>query len=270
MAAAELRPEVEQAVARVDLAPTIGRTGRSRSLTPGSHETATRKPACGDDPLLALAEEPGRIGERTHYAAEVVLELPLGARDLLLGGRVVERWEVGVRERVRLEAERPLAVEVDDLVPAEHRRLRAVPPEGRPPVDDRRRDEDGRPKAALGQQRLRLLGHVDEPVVEAEADRPAARNSLVDQLRGLDDVDDAVGLGGEIVHLPPKVARADGELVAVVGDPVVEEDPQAAPSSCPSVRAAHAVERALVASALRTYFTSASQSIRRAGARPSK
>ena len=83
-----------------------------------------------------------------------------------------------MRERVRLEAERPLAVEVDDLVPAEHRRLGAVPPEGRPPVDDRRRDEDGCPKAALGKERLGLLRHVHEPVVEAEADRPAARASL--------------------------------------------------------------------------------------------
>ncbi len=117
---------------------------------------------------------------------------------------------------------------------------------------------------------MRLLGHVDESVVEAEADRPVARNSLVEQLRGLDDVDDAVGLGGEVVHLPPEVARADGQLVAVVGDPVVEEDAQAVSfvlpicTRRPCSRARPGHER------LEDVLHVSLPSIRRAGARPSK
>ena len=123
-------------------------------------------------------------------------------------------------------------------------------------------------KAALGQKRLRLLGHVDEPVVEAETDRPAARSLLVEQLRGLDDVDDAVGLGGEVVHLPPEVARADGELVAVVGDPV-EENAQSVLvlpicARRPRGRARPGHER------LEDVLHVSLPSIRRAGARPSK
>ena len=60
---------------------------------------------------------------------------------------------------------------LDDLVPAEERRLRLVPAELRPPVDDGRRNEDRRTEPSLGEDRQRLLSHVEEPVVEAEPDR---------------------------------------------------------------------------------------------------
>ena len=135
----------------------------------------------------------------------------------------------------------PSSVQLDDLVPAEERRLRPVPAELRPPVDDGRRNEDRRTEPSLGEERQRLLGDVEEPVVEAESDRARQRPALVEQLGGVDHVDDAVGLGREVVHLSPEVAWADRQLVAVVGDPVVEEDPQALPA--PAARPCAATRR---------------------------
>src|SRR5204862_6993975 len=41
-----------------------------------------------------------------------------------------------------------------------------------------------------------------------------------------DNVEHAIALLGEDLHLLPESPRPDGQLVAVVGDAVVEEDPQ--------------------------------------------
>ena len=179
MAAAELRAEVQQTVAPVDLTPTERETVCATRVTSGLARDCDVEPGCGDEPTFADPEEPGRVGKRENFAPEMLLERNLGAVDLLPGRGVAQLEEIRVSERVGLETECALTVEVDDLVPAEHGRLRAVPPERRPPVDDRWGDEDGCPEAALGEKRMGLLRHVHEPVVEAETDGPVARIALI-------------------------------------------------------------------------------------------
>jgi hypothetical protein len=127
---------------------------------------------------------------------------------------------------VSFEAKRPLGVELGDLVPTEDGRLPPVPVEARPPVDDPWRDEHRRSEAPLRKDRQRLFRDVEEAVVEAQPDRFARRCAVVEKLDSLEDIHHAVTLGGEIVHLAAEGSWADRQLVAVVGDPVVEEDPQ--------------------------------------------
>ena len=153
-------------------------------------------------------------------------------------------------QRVRLETQRAVAVELEDVLPREECGLFAVPREGRPAVRDRRSDEDGCPKAALGEDRKRVIGDVEVAVVEAESHRPGERRARVEEVDRGEDVDDAVRLGGEVVHLLRESFRRHGQLVAVVGDPVVEEDPEPAVSRRPRVRISHAAERARVPPAL--------------------
>ena len=73
-----------------------------------------------------------------------------------------------------------------------------------------------------------MLGDIPVPVVETEPDGPRNWISGIEQLDGLNHVDHAVSLRGEVVHLSAEIEAADRELVPIVGDTVVEEDPQAA------------------------------------------
>ena len=73
-----------------------------------------------------------------------------------------------------------------------------------------------------------MIGDVEVAVVEAESHRPGERLARVEEVDRGEDVDDAVRLGGEVVHLLGERFRRHGQLVAVVGDAVVEEDPEPA------------------------------------------
>ena len=123
MAAADLRAEVEQAVARVDLPPPERQPVGAAGVDPGLARDRHAEPGCGDELAFAGPEEPGRVGKRLDGPPEPGLERDLGAFDLLPRRRVAEGEEVRMRERVRLEAEGAVAVQLDDLVPAEQRRL---------------------------------------------------------------------------------------------------------------------------------------------------
>ena len=228
VAAADLGPEVQQRVPRVDLAApereTVGgvvvhaRLGRDRGAKAGF----------ADESAFALAVETRGVREGLDRPAEPRTERLPRAGDLVRRAGVVEREQVGMRERVGLERERPVLVEGHDVVPVHQRRLLLVPLEHRPAVGDGGGHEHRRAEAVPGEHGKRLLGHVEIAVVEAERDRSRRRLAGVEQARRGDDVEDAVTLRGEVVHLLAERARPDGELVAVVRDPVVEEDPQAA------------------------------------------
>jgi len=81
-----------------------------------------------DQPALALAEQTRGIRERRDLAAELRLELSLGLDDLAFRRLVVDREQIRVGDRVRLEPQRPARVEVADLLPRQHRRLPAHVP----------------------------------------------------------------------------------------------------------------------------------------------
>ena len=123
MAPAELRPEVEQAVPRIDLAAPKGEPVGRAVVDAGLARDRDPVAGLGGDPRLTLAVEPRRIGERPHDPPEAVLELPLRARDLLAGRRVVQRRQIRMGQRMGLEPERAVAVELDDVVPVQERRL---------------------------------------------------------------------------------------------------------------------------------------------------
>ena len=124
-----------------------------------------------------------------------------------------------------LELERSFPIELDDLVPAQQPWSAAAPGEREPSVGDAGRHEHRRPKASLREHAERVLGDVEEAVVEVEADGARRDRSTAEETNSLEDVHDAVTLRGQIVHLLAKAARCHRELVAVVGDAVVEEDP---------------------------------------------
>ena len=99
--------------------------------------------------------------------------------------------------------------ESDDRVP--HAGVRPVPHPGE------RRHVGGEPPhevVALGQVGVRT--HEGVPMRVVQHGRVGEG----------DDVHDAVALAGEVVHLAAKGIRTDGELVPLVRDPVVEEDPE--------------------------------------------
>ena len=96
MASAELRPEIEQAVPRIDLAAAQGKAVGRTVVHAGLAGDADPEARLGDDVLLTLAEEPGWIGESPHDAPESIFELPLRASDLLLRRWRVERAQVGM------------------------------------------------------------------------------------------------------------------------------------------------------------------------------
>ena len=137
---------------------------------------------------------------------------------------MVEFEQIRVRQRVRLEAESAVSVELEEVVPVQEGRLAAVPGERRRAVGDGGRDEDGGTEAVVREHRERVLGVVQVAVVEAQCNRPLHRFSRFEQLRRRHHVDDAVALGIEVRHLLAEAARPDGQLVRLVGDAVVEED----------------------------------------------
>ena len=103
----------------------------------------------------------------------------------------------------------------------------------------------------LGEHGQRVLGHVGEAVVEGEADRPRRQLTGLEQPERLDQVDDAVALRGEVLHLLAEAARREGEsVVVVVGDAVVQEDPQPARVRAPARAREPAAERPRVTAAL--------------------
>ena len=76
MATPELRPEIEEAVPRVHLAAAKGMAVGGAVVDTGLAGEGDPEAGVGDEPLLALAEEPGRIGECLNLPAKSLLELP--------------------------------------------------------------------------------------------------------------------------------------------------------------------------------------------------
>jgi hypothetical protein len=74
----------------------------------------------------------------------------------------------------------------------------------------------------------RMLGDVEKAVVEGERDSPRRKRVALEQVGERDHVDDAIPPASEVLHLSVKGVRANGELVPVVGDPVVEQDAERA------------------------------------------
>jgi len=85
VAAAELRAEVQQTVAPVDLTPTERETVCAARITSGLARDRDVEPGCGDESTFTDPEEPGRVGKRENFAPEVLLERNLGALDLFPG-----------------------------------------------------------------------------------------------------------------------------------------------------------------------------------------
>ena len=93
------------------------------------------------------------------------------------------------------------------------------------------------------EHRQGVLGHVAVAVVEAESDEPVDRLAAPQGVHGRHHVERAVAVRVQRSHLLVEPCRRDGERVAIVGDAVVEEDPQprslrspACPPAPPSVR----------------------------------
>ena len=79
---------------------------------------------------------------------------------------------------MRLERQRPAAVERDDLFPREERWLLCVPREPGASVGDAGRDENGRSERVPLEHRERVLRHVPASVVEAQADSAVRKLTL--------------------------------------------------------------------------------------------
>ena len=227
VAAADLGAEVEQAVARVDLPAAKREAIRVRMVDARLARDGDAVPGIGDEPAFALAEQAGRIGERRDATPEPLSSSTFELRDLGPRAVVVDEQQVGVRDRVRLELERALAVELDDLRPSSSsggwplHQANVNRPSVTPVVTNTVARKPRSREHAEG-----VLGDVEEAVVEVEADRarrdrPRARGGGPASRM----FDDAVPLGGQVVHLLAEAARRHRELVAVVGDAVVEEDP---------------------------------------------
>ena len=123
MTSRDLGAEVEQAVAGVDLASTESEAVRRRDVDAGLARHCDVVPRVLDEPHLALAEEARRVRERRDTTPEASLELRLRLGDLVRRALVVEREQVRVGDGMRLERQRAAAVERDDLIPREERRL---------------------------------------------------------------------------------------------------------------------------------------------------
>ena len=123
MSACDLRPEVEEAVACVDLSPPKREAVGRRQVDAGlaRHRKCVARPLY--ETALALAEETSGIGERRDAASEAILELGLRAGYLLVCLHVVHREEVGMGQRVRFEAECSAAIELGYIGPRQQRRL---------------------------------------------------------------------------------------------------------------------------------------------------
>ena len=73
-----------------------------------------------------------------------------------------------------------------------------------------------------------MLPDVEEAVVERQGNGSRERLARVEEVDRGQDVDDPVRLRGQVVHLLGERTGRNGERVPIVGDAVVEEDPQAA------------------------------------------
>jgi hypothetical protein len=80
------------------------------------------------------------------------------------------------------------------------------------------------PEASFREHAEGVLGHVEEPVVEVEADGSRWDRPGAEETDRLGHVHDAVSLGRQVVHLLTEAAWRHRELVSVVGDAVIEED----------------------------------------------
>ncbi len=175
------------------------RTDRYRVVDAGLARYGGAVAGIGDDPVLTLAVQAGRIGEGGHAPSEVVFELPLGAL-ISSSALVVEPWQIGVRDRVRLEMERAVAVELDDVLPGQQRRLAATPRVRAAAVRDAGATNTVAWKPCSARTRTRAR-RGQEAVVEGEGDRARRDRPRVEEAGSLEDVDDAVRLGREVVHL---------------------------------------------------------------------
>ena len=197
MAAGELRAEVDQAVATIDLDASQREAVRLAGVR---SRLAGRRPAeagVGCKLLLSLAEQPRGVAERLDLVVQPGLELPLRFTDLERGVRVVEEEQIRVRDRMSSEDERACAIQLRDQVPVEDGRLAFVPREPRAPVDDARRDEDGRSKSVPLELRDGVLIDVAVAIVEAERDHSLDGLAGVDQPHRVLDADAPITLVGE-------------------------------------------------------------------------
>ncbi len=76
------------------------------------------------------------------------------------------------------------------------------------------------------QDREGLVAHVGEAVVEREPDGALGQRAGIEQLDRGHEVEDAIALGREVIHLLAEASRRDGERIGVVRDPVIEQDAQ--------------------------------------------
>ena len=106
------------------------------------------------------------------------------------------------------------------------------------------------PETALRQDRSACSARSRKPSSKVMATVRRERLARVEQLDRGQDVDDAVSLGGEVVHLLGEGGGRDGELVAIFGNAVVEKDRSPLVSRRPRVRISQAAERARVPPAL--------------------
>ena len=118
MASRHLGAKVQPPVARIDLPPPQGQRIRARHVDARLAGNGEAKSGGGDARALALSEEPGGVAERVDLPAQPCLEFDLRLLDLLPRHVVREEQQVGMRDRMRLEAEASSSVELHDLVPA--------------------------------------------------------------------------------------------------------------------------------------------------------
>lgn len=223
MPARDFRAKVEQGVTLVDLPSTECERIRRRDVDAGLARHCDPVPGLLDKLHLALAEEAGRIGERRDTTPEASLELDPRLGDLVRRLFVGHCEQVGMGDGMRLERQRAVTIQSDDLPPREQRWLACVPTEAGASVGDAGRDEDGRPKAMPREHRQRVLRHVAAAVVEAQANRAGRKLPLGEERAKFHDVDDSVAFARQELHLFAEPPNRHGQHVAVVGDSVVEE-----------------------------------------------
>src|SRR5947208_16812396 len=112
--AAELRPEVEQAVACVDLAAVQSERVRPRSVDPRLARDGEPKAGIGDEAAVAIGEEACRVAECLDLPAELRLQCQLRARDLVPRSLILKRQETLKRNFVRAAPQRSIDVDGHD------------------------------------------------------------------------------------------------------------------------------------------------------------
>ena len=129
--------------------------------------------------------------------------------------------------RVRLEAERRVAIERNNPLPGNQRRLPLVPAEPRFSPCDGGGHEHRCRKAEAFEHTRRMLGHVEVAIVEGNPDERrvvAAPGKVTPEIR---NVDPPKAMFGEEGHLHLEGPRRNRQDVLLVGDAVIEEDPDA-------------------------------------------